>query len=96
MTDQSAWPAHLRDDAPFARCDGCGRSTWAESEFGQVCDFPQPDGDRCQGRFSDPRVDDQLRHDRAVFGVSFIKIARDGSRERIDPRSVRPHDEGSV
>lgn len=49
--DQSAWPAHLRDDAPSQQCDGCRRFTWATSEFGEVCDMPQPDGRRCAGRF---------------------------------------------
>lgn len=31
--DQSAWPAHLRDDAPSQRCNRCGRYTWSTSEF---------------------------------------------------------------
>jgi hypothetical protein len=53
--DQGEWPEHLRDDAPFAVCDACGRMTWATSEFGLVCAMPQPDGLPCSGRFSDPR-----------------------------------------
>ena len=53
--DQSSWPAHLRDDAPQARCSGCQRYTVAVSEFGQTCGMPQPNGSRCAGRFDDPR-----------------------------------------
>jgi hypothetical protein len=39
--DQSTWPAHLRDDAPYQRCDRCGRKTWDTSEFGGGCIMPQ-------------------------------------------------------
>ena len=49
--DQSTWPAHLRDDAPFARCGRCGRKTWSTEEFGRECRMPQPDGFPCGGRF---------------------------------------------
>jgi hypothetical protein len=48
-------PAHLRPDAPTAICGRCGRESVAESEFGQECRMPQPDGYPCGGRFNDPR-----------------------------------------
>lgn len=55
MADQSTWPAHLRDDAPYQRCDQCGRKTWAVSEFGRECRMPQPwrsgPSVRCAGLF---------------------------------------------
>lgn len=44
-------PAHLRDDAPFVRCSGCGRKTWTPSDRGSICGMPQPDGRTCTGRF---------------------------------------------
>jgi hypothetical protein len=59
MTDftanQSDWPAHLRDDAPYLVCSKCGRYSWG-SEPGQLCDMPQPDGSKCPGRFVEPEA----------------------------------------
>jgi hypothetical protein len=51
MADQSTWPAHLRDDAPYQQCNSCGRKTWDVSEFGAACRMRQPDGFTCGGRF---------------------------------------------
>jgi hypothetical protein len=51
VRDQSAWPPHLRDDAPRQQCSGCGRFTFATSEFGQNCLMPQPDDALCSGTF---------------------------------------------
>lgn len=56
MTDQTAWPAHLRDDAPSQQCGRCGRYTWSPSEFGTECRMPQPDGYPCGGRFEPPGI----------------------------------------
>jgi hypothetical protein len=50
-SDQSAWPAHLRDNAPTQRCNRCGRKTVAEELFGTEDRMPQPDGNPCGGRF---------------------------------------------
>lgn len=36
---------------PLARCDRCGRSTWAPSEVGAVDEMTQPSGLACGGRF---------------------------------------------
>jgi hypothetical protein len=36
---------------PVARCSDCGRKTWDADSVGEACDFPQPDGTRCTGRF---------------------------------------------
>jgi hypothetical protein len=44
-------PAHLRDDAPHQRCDGCGRKTWATEDFGGICGMTQPAGWTCRGTF---------------------------------------------
>jgi hypothetical protein len=44
-------PEHLRDDAPYQVCSGCGRKTWSKSEFGQICSMPQPDNIICLGMF---------------------------------------------
>ena len=52
-SDQSTWPAHLRDDAPSQRCDKCGRHTWSVEEFGRQCLMSQPNGIACTGWFSD-------------------------------------------
>jgi len=49
--DPEDWPAHLRDDAPFAVCGRCGRKTVDETQFGQEDRMPQPDGYLCGGRF---------------------------------------------
>lgn len=49
--DQSAWPAHLRDDAPVNRCSRCRRYTWSTEAFGTVCGMTQPNGRACNGRF---------------------------------------------
>jgi len=50
--DQSSWPAHLRDGAPYQQCTGCGRKTWDTSSFdGGECRMTQPDGRRCDGVF---------------------------------------------
>jgi hypothetical protein len=45
-------PMHLRNDAPYQTCLLCGRKTWAQGEFGQVCNMRQPDGGICKGTFS--------------------------------------------
>jgi hypothetical protein len=58
MSDQSTWPAHLRDDAPYRRCGRCGRKTWAIAEFGQECRMTQPDGYPCGGSFDGPTLRD--------------------------------------
>lgn len=42
-------PAHLRDDAPYAVCSGCGRKSWGGSEAGSRCGMTQPDGSSCDG-----------------------------------------------
>lgn len=42
-------PPHLRPDAPTAECCCCHRTTW--SEFGERCNFLQPDGTNCAGWF---------------------------------------------
>lgn len=54
MTDQSTWPAHLRDSAPRQRCGRCGRWTWSIEDFGRECRMPQPDTYPCGGRFGPP------------------------------------------
>ncbi|MER7331698.1 MULTISPECIES: hypothetical protein [unclassified Micromonospora] len=56
MTDQSTWPAHLRDNAPSQQCGRCGRFTWSPSKFGAECRMPQPDGYPCGGRFEPPGI----------------------------------------
>lgn len=53
--NQSDWPPHLRDDAPTATCNRCGRQTVEEANFGQEDFMIQPNGRNCGGRFSDPR-----------------------------------------
>lgn len=53
--NQNDLPPHLRDDAPLGICNRCGRQTVAEELFGQEDRMPQPDGNPCGGRFSDPR-----------------------------------------
>jgi hypothetical protein len=53
VPDQSSWPAHLRDDAPWQQCIACGRKTWDVAEFGHECLMTQPDGQRCRGMFVD-------------------------------------------
>ena len=45
--------AHLRDDAPYQVCDGCGRKSWAAVRTAS-CGMPQLDGSRCTGTFHDP------------------------------------------
>jgi ribosomal protein L37E len=58
MPDQSQWPAHLRDDAPFKTCDTCGRKTWAtEARTGDPCAMPQPSGVPCEGHFTRSEAD---------------------------------------
>lgn len=52
--DESTWPAHLRDDAPTARCGRCGRETVDAELFGQEDRMPQPDSYPCGGRFTAP------------------------------------------
>jgi hypothetical protein len=51
VTDQSDWPEHLRDDAPFAICGRCGRKTWSLAERGAEDRMTQPDGFPCGGMF---------------------------------------------
>lgn len=48
--------AHLREDAPYDVCSGCGRKSWAEVE-GSVCGMPQPDGSVCDGVFVPESLD---------------------------------------
>jgi hypothetical protein len=87
---QAGWPAHLRDDAPSQQCSGCRRFTWSTSEFGQVCNMPQPDGRRCTGRFmpSDPVSQDLPVAD--WRGKTFAGIEEPGEHAR---RAVHPtHD----
>lgn len=55
MSDQSTWPAHLRDDAPNQQCGRCGRFTWDTAAFDTECRMPQPDGYPCGGRFGEPK-----------------------------------------
>jgi hypothetical protein len=45
-------PINLRDDAPYQTCLLCGRKTWDQEEFGQVCNMTQPNGNICKGTFS--------------------------------------------
>jgi hypothetical protein len=54
MSDQSTWPAHLRDDAPSQKCNRCGRCTWSVEDFGTEDRMTQPDGNPCGGRFGEP------------------------------------------
>lgn len=35
----------------IARCSVCNRAAWETKDIATVCDFPQPDGSRCKGRF---------------------------------------------
>ncbi len=49
--DPISWPAHLRDDAPFQRCDRCRRKTWTAAAFDTEDRMTQPDGNPCGGRF---------------------------------------------
>lgn len=52
MSDQSQWPAYLRDDAPYKTCDTCGRKSWSEEcRIGTSCGMPQPSGASCEGHF---------------------------------------------
>lgn len=52
MTDQSEWPAYLRDDAPLVTCNGCGRKAAAPFSMpGDLCSMPQPNGTLCTGTF---------------------------------------------
>lgn len=46
----TALPEHLRDDAPYAVCDRCGRKTWDADQFGTEDRMTQPDGNPCGGR----------------------------------------------
>ncbi len=48
-------PAHLRPDAPVARCKRCGRETVDIDLFGGEDRMTQPDGGPCGGIFNDPR-----------------------------------------
>lgn len=48
--------AHLRDDAPYAVCSGCGRKSWAGKGAGATCGMPQPNGELCEGVFGLPIV----------------------------------------
>lgn len=47
--------AHLRDDAPFRVCSGCGRKSFGDvgtsADEGARCKMPQPDGSVCDGTF---------------------------------------------
>lgn len=38
-------------EQPQGECDACHRKTWTAVSMNQPCDFPQPDGSRCKGRF---------------------------------------------
>jgi hypothetical protein len=49
--DQSLWPPHLRDGAPYQICSGCERRTWAGIDFYGFCTVTQPSGLPCGGRF---------------------------------------------
>lgn len=49
--DQSKWPAHLRDDAPYKACTKCLRKSWSRKQWGMTCLMVQPNGTRCQGVF---------------------------------------------
>ena len=46
--------AHLRDDAPYVVCSGCGRKSWG-GDAGSRCGMPQPDGAPCEGVFGLPQ-----------------------------------------
>ncbi len=49
---------HLRDDAPYSVCSGCGRKSWGGDGdvAGETCLMRQPSGGRCQGVFGVPVV----------------------------------------
>lgn len=49
--DEKNLPAHLREDAPFLRCDQCRRKTWALRALNTRCGMTQPDGQKCEGTF---------------------------------------------
>jgi len=34
---------------PIGECSVCGRKAWVQSDLGNSCDFPQPNGARCKG-----------------------------------------------
>lgn len=46
--------AHLREDAPYAVCSGCGRKSWGGNATGSQCGMTQPDGSKCGGVFGLP------------------------------------------
>jgi hypothetical protein len=48
--DQSTWPEHLRDDAPYQKCGRCQRHG-SRQEFNMICRMTQPDSLPCGGRF---------------------------------------------
>jgi chromosome segregation ATPase len=51
-------PSHLRDDAPYLVCSGCGRKSWALQD--RECGMPQPDGTRCLGVFRVPHPEERF------------------------------------
>lgn len=50
----NALPCHLRGEAAGTQCSACGRPTWAESEFNNICLMTQPDSTSCGGWFGYP------------------------------------------
>lgn len=54
MDDQSTWPEHLRDDAPYLVCSHCQRKSWAVIGGEKPCRMPQPSGKVCSGILREP------------------------------------------
>ena len=50
-------PLHLRENAPWAQCNLCGRKSWVEEALihAHPCDFPQLDGRLCTGIMCRPK-----------------------------------------
>jgi len=53
------WAGHVKKgetllmSEPVGQCSVCMRKTWVVSELGSTCNFPQPNGIRCNGVFHD-------------------------------------------
>jgi len=47
-------PPHLRDDASYLVCSGCGRKSFGGRLY-EKCGMSQPDGSKCKGMFEGRR-----------------------------------------
>lgn len=48
-------PPHLKSDASYCVCDGCGRKSWSAAALFSSCGMTQPSGEKCRGHFDLPK-----------------------------------------